>query len=490
MKAGGSIVGRVGGTVAMLTLVQAAVLLTISIAAFRSQVAVARVHLVEEGIALALLASEPHREGETVAEHLDRLAPLQGFAIALYDADGALLHATRDDVERLASLDRPLRERAAARPGEAIIVRGSPDEPTAALAALLPGSATARGEARYLGLFEENSAHQVARGRLYVFVALSVGVVLFVLLMTAWLTRRARASLREIEAVVHRMADGDLSVRLPVRSDDEVGRVVGDFNRMADSLAQRLEELRRAEAQRSRTEAQRSRLFAAFTHELSTPLTSVLGYLESLRMSEIDGDPDTRHRYVEIAYTQARALDALAEDLSTLSRLDFEGLPLSRSHVDLGALARAELAPFEPRAADKRVTLSLETEGDLAADVDAQRVGQVLRVLLDNALRHTADGSQIAVRLARLDTDRASLVVQDGGPGVPEEHLDRLGEPLYRLDASRARGTGGRGLGLSIARGIARAHGGELTFTSPPGSGLVATVTLPLRERPSEPEPP
>jgi signal transduction histidine kinase len=482
-----SIVGRVGATVALLTLVQAAILMVIGIVAFRSQIALARVSIVEEGVALALLAADPSDDAERVETRLDRLSPLHGFAIALYDESGRLLHSTRDDVAVEPALDADVRRRAAQQVGRALILRGSPDVPTAAVAAIDPSSRARREGAAYLGLYEENTVEQVARGRIAVVLGLAAGVVLFVLLLTAWFTRRARASLREIESVVHRMAGGDLSVRLPVRTDDEVGRVVADFNRMADSLAQRLEELERTEAQRSRTEAQRSRLeaersrmFAAFTHEISTPLTSVLGYLESLRMPDIDGDEATRRKYVEIAYTQARALDALAEDLATISRLDFEGLPLTKSSIDVGATAQRELAAFEARAREHDVTIDLAAEGDVTTNADAQRIGQVVRILVDNALRHTPDGSTIKVRVERRG-EHVALQLEDGGPGVPAEHLERLGEPLYRIDASRTRGTGGRGLGLSIARGIARAHEGELTFASPPGRGLVATLLVPAR---------
>jgi len=469
----GSIVARVGVTVAALTITQAIVIVLLAILPFRSQPTVDRVAIGGGGLALARLAVMPGSSEERPGARLESLAELEGFAIVLYDADGHIVRTSRDDVQVEPTLSETQRRDALARDGAALILRAAPEDPTAAIAAIDPASG-----ASFVGIFEQNTVQQVARGRILVSLASAAGVVIFSLLLTAWLARRARASLREIEGVVHRMADGDLSVRLPVRSDDEVGRVVSDFNRMADALATRLEELRRAEAARRETEAQRSRLFAAFTHEISTPLTSVLGYLESLRMSEIDGDPETRHRYVEVAYAQARALDALAEDLATLSRLDFEGLGLERALTDLGALCRTELGALEGRAKERGIRLELTTEGTLTAELDPQRIGQVLRIAADNALRYAPDRSTIRVAV-RGDTDAVTLVVSDEGPGVGPEHLAKLGEPLYRADASRTRGTGGRGLGLSIARGIARAHGGELRFDSEPGRGLTLTLSIP-----------
>ncbi len=472
----GSLAARVGVIVAALTVTQAVVILLLAVLTFRSQLAVARVAIVEEGVALARLAVTPASSAEQAGARLDTLADLEGFAIALYGADGRLVRTSRDDVEVVPALSEAQRRDALARDGGALILRSAPEEPTAAIAAI-----DAASGASFVGIFEQNTVQQVARGRILVTLASAAGVVIFSLLLTAWLARRARASLREIERVVHRMADGDLSVRLPVRDDTEVGRVIGDFNRMADALASRLEELRRAEAARRETEAQRSRLFAAFTHEISTPLTSVLGYLESLRMGEIDGDPETRRRYVEVAYTQARALDALAEDLATLSRLDFEGLGLERTSTDLGALCRTELSAFEARASERQIRLELRTDGELTLELDAQRIGQVLRIATDNALRYAPDGSAVRVAI-RGESDAVTVTVADDGPGVGPEHLARLGEPLYRADASRTRGTGGRGLGLSIARGIARAHGGELRFESEPGHGLTLTLSIPRAE--------
>jgi two-component system OmpR family sensor kinase len=238
---------------------------------------------------------------------------------------------------------------------------------------------------------------------------------------------------------------------------------------MAARLEGTIEELRRAEARRTR-------MFAAITHELATPLTSVLGYLESLGMPEVDADVAVRRSYVAVALAQAGAMGALVEDLSTLSRIDFHELDLAPTRFDLASLVRAEVAPFESRGAARGVMLSADLPQELEAEFDPGRVGQVLRNLLDNAMRHARGLVRVSLSL---DDDLLVLVVNDDGPGMPAEQVGLLGEPLLRLDHSRSRRTGGRGLGLSIAAGIVRAHGGSLTFESTPGHGLEARVTLP-----------
>jgi signal transduction histidine kinase len=268
------------------------------------------------------------------------------------------------------------------------------------------------------------------------------------------------------------MASGDLDARLPGDEDDELGALARDFNVMADRVQALVVSLRAEEA-RQKT------LFATFTHEIGTPLTSVLGYLEALAMPEVDADEATRRRYVAVAYERARQLDALADDLTTLSRLDWDGLPLDRTAEDLGALARREVEALAPEAAARPLTVRVE-EGAAVADVDPVRLGQVIRNLLTNAIRHATPGTDV-VLAARVVGDEARLTVTDRGEGIAPEHLARLGEPLYRPDASRDRATGGRGLGLAISRGIVRAHGGTLEIRSTVGRGTTVEIRIPMR---------
>ncbi len=259
--------------------------------------------------------------------------------------------------------------------------------------------------------------------------------------------------------------------RLVVDGHDEVARVAQGFNRMADELESTIARLRQSESTRAR-------LIEAFAHELATPLTSVVGYLETLRMAEVDADAATRRRSVDTAFAQARALVALAEDLDSLAELDADQPRIARQPCDLAELVAREVAPFELRGAERGVRVFVRGPASLDVVVDAGRIGQVLRNVLDNALRVTTDRAEIHIEL-RHDNERAVLRIADGGAGLPADELARLGDPLYRRDTSRSRSTGGRGLGLSIAAAIVRAHGGTLTFSSPPGSGLVVEFGLP-----------
>ena len=462
-----SIVTKLGASVAALVIAQALLFLILGGIAFRSQAYPARIRLVENTIVLLRAVIEPIPNRDDIPQRLEGLSKLQGFALGLYDERGELVYMTRKDVGLESRLAPETMEQARGFEGHALLLRGRlPTENSVAVATFPSGSV-----ASFVAFADSGTPQHVMRGIVAAFQTQILVIVVLTLLLTWWLTTRARRSLGEIEHVVARMADGDLTIRLPIRGHDEVARVASSYNRMADALAERIEQLRRSEAQRTR-------MFAAFTHEISTPLTSVLGYLESLRMDEINDDPVARRRYVEIAYAQARALDALAEDLAMLSRLDFEGLTLERESLDLGAWARAEIAPFEERGKVREVSFHLDVPEPVTAHIDPRRLGQVLRILLDNALRHAPDGSTVHSSI-RADVETIEIEVRDQGKGVPAEHLERLGEPLHRVDPSRSRDTGGRGLGLSIASGLVKAHGGSLHFESPPNSGLIVRARLP-----------
>lgn len=461
-----SIVTRLGAFVVALVIGQAILFLVLGTVAFRSQAFPARMQLVENTVILLRVAvhSTPH---EDVRKKLEGLSELRDFALGLYDDQGRLLHATRQDDGIETQLSPETIEKARQLHGHALLLRGrSPTEISLAVASLPAGS-----EAAFVAFAESGVQQRVSRGIAAALTAQIIGVLVVTLLLTGWLTFRARRSLGEIEHVVAKMANGDLTIRLPIRGYDEIARVAGSFNRMADALADRIAQLRRVEAQRTR-------MFAAFTHEISTPLTSVLGYLESLRMAEINEDPATRQHYVEIAYAQAQALDALAEDLAMLSRLDFEGIVIERRQLDIAEWARTEIAPFEERGKERGISFELAAPRPVLAHVDAQRLGQVLRIVLDNALRHTRNDSTVSIEV-RASGEEIEIQCRDQGPGVPAEQLERFGEPLHRVDPSRSRDTGGRGLGLSIASGLVKAHGGSLQFESPPESGLLVIVRLP-----------
>jgi two-component system sensor histidine kinase BaeS len=291
--------------------------------------------------------------------------------------------------------------------------------------------------------------------RLLVASTVSGGAALVVaLVLGALLVRSITRPLGQLAAASRAVAAGDLDARVAVRSQDEVGQLADAFNQMAADLA-RAEESRRQQA-------------ADIAHELRTPLTVIQGHLEALADGLFPADPE----HLQPVLEQARLVARLVEDLRTLSLADAGRLVLSPVSVDVGNWAAGIVAGFRAVAAERSVTLSLEiADGSLTVEMDPERMAQVLGNLLDNALRHTPEGGQVAIRVTRQDGD-VVVAVTDSGPGVPAESLPHLFERFWRADPSRSRRTGGSGLGLAIARRIVEGHSGHIWAENVPEGGL------------------
>ncbi len=283
------------------------------------------------------------------------------------------------------------------------------------------------------------------------------------LLLTAALSRRIIRPVEELTLAAQAMATGDLSRRVTVRAPDEIGSLGRAFNSMADSL-QRVEGLRRT-------------LVSDVAHELRTPLTNIRGYLEALR----DGVARPDARMIDSLHEEALLLNRLIDDLQDLALAEAGQLRLQREPTDLAAVVEQAVSAALPRIEAKGVSCSYELPPDLPPVViDAERIGQVLRNLLNNALTHTPAGGTISVT-AEVEGagELVAVSVCDTGCGITAEDLPLIFERFYRADRSRNRATGGAGLGLSIVRQLVEAHGGSVRVTSEPGRGSCFTFTLP-----------
>ncbi len=216
---------------------------------------------------------------------------------------------------------------------------------------------------------------------------------------------------------------------------------------------------------------------ANVSHELKTPLTSILGYAETLLDGGLD-DAARRREFVETIRDQAARLQAITEDLLVLAELERPDAALALGPVDLGQVSRAVTAALLPRARKSGLVLECATpERPVMVLGERGRIEQMLFNLVDNALKYTEAGG-VTVRVAT-DGAAVSLDVEDTGPGVPEDARSRIFERFYRVDAARSRDIPGTGLGLSIVRHIAELHHGTVEFANRPGGGARFTVRLP-----------
>ncbi|MGQ9666364.1 MAG: sensor histidine kinase [Anaerolineae bacterium] len=307
---------------------------------------------------------------------------------------------------------------------------------------------------------EAERAFLQAVNRSILFGALIAGAV--AILVTLVMSDRILRPIEHLTAAAQRMEKGDLSVRVQVDSQDEIGKLAHAFNAMANSLALQ-EQLRR-------------NLVSDVAHELRTPLTNLRGYLEAVR----DGLLQPDAHLIENLYEETMLLNRLVSDLHELSQAEAGQLNLVRRPTHVGDIVQRVMDAFGWQVEERSLTLRVDVPADLPlVDVDPERIGQVLRNLLSNAILHTPAGGTIDI-VARAGREWVSMAVKDTGEGIPPEHLPYVFDRFYRVDKSRSRLTGGVGLGLAIAKQLVEAHGGSIQVQSTVGQGSIFTFTLPV----------
>lgn len=277
--------------------------------------------------------------------------------------------------------------------------------------------------------------------------------------------------IQSLKEAAEKIAGGDLETRVPVTGRDELSSLALTFNQMA-------EQLQAADRKQRELEGLRRDLVAWASHDLQTPLTSMRAILEALADGVVD-EPEMVRRYLNTAQKDVMSLSALIDDLFQMSQLDAGGFPLNRAKSSLGDLVSDTLESFSELAYRESVRLEGRVEPDVdPVQMDTQAIGRVLNNLIGNALRHTTAGGEITVH-ARRTGQSVEVSVRDSGEGIRAEDLPHIFERFYRGEKSRNRGTGGAGLGLAIARGIVRAHGGDIRVESDIGKGTMFIFTIP-----------
>jgi signal transduction histidine kinase len=279
------------------------------------------------------------------------------------------------------------------------------------------------------------------RGR----VLWACAAALLVALIGGWIVaRRLARRVRRVERAAAAVARGPLNREpLPVDSEDELGQLTRTFNAMQQKLRE--------------VDSARKEFIATASHELRTPIFSLAGFVELLQDEDLD--EETRREFVDTMREQVERLQKLSVDLLDLSRLDSGSVELHTEEVDLAELTRSVVGEFRPALQDHRTELRMDVpEEGPVAECDRERVAQIMRILLDNALRHTPTGTDVTVTTQR-DNGSAELTVADEGPGLPPGSRDKAFERFYTGDAAR-----GAGLGLAIARELAERMDGKLVL--------------------------
>jgi len=304
----------------------------------------------------------------------------------------------------------------------------------------------------------------------------AVVVLLALALLAWWVVSLGLRPLEEMGETAGAIAAGDLSRRVePADEFTEVGRLGLALNTM-------LGQIEVAFADRTASEARLRRFVADASHELRTPLTSIRGYAELFRRGANTRPDDLAKTMLRIEEAAAR-MGVLVEDLLLLARLD-QGRPLEREWIDISRLVGAAVDDLRAAAPDRAVTY--HSNGAVMVNGDENRLRQVLANLLENARSHTPPATPIEVRVGEAGTD-AVIEVTDQGPGMSQEDAARAFERFYRADPSRARESGGAGLGLAIVAAITEAHGGHAEVQTELGKGATFRIWIPKGGEPEGP---
>ena len=296
---------------------------------------------------------------------------------------------------------------------------------------------------------------------------LAVGMTLIALFVFG----PARRRLRHVQTATERLGAGDLTARAPEDGGDEVASVARSFNRMADELGSRARAL-------EASDRARRQLLADVSHELMTPLTAIRGYVETLRMNELDLDAATRQRYLAIVDEETHRLERIIGDLLDLARLEGGGGTIRREPVAIQSLFDRVRARHERESRARGIRIVSDVaEGAEFVEGDPDRLEQALQNLAANALRHTPDNGTITLS-STVDGGSVHLRVHDSGSGIPSEHLPLIFDRFYKVDTAR-RAAGGSGLGLSIVKAIVERHGGTITARN--DHGAVFELAFPKR---------
>ena len=290
----------------------------------------------------------------------------------------------------------------------------------------------------------------------------AIGASVVALLIGVFLSRTLTRPIRELTEATHAIAEGELGAQVSVRSQDEMGELAASFNKMSADLA--------------RSTDTRKQMTADIAHELRTPLSLIIGHADAVH----DGVLPPSTENFEIIREEALRLEHLVNDLRTLSLADAGELSINLQAVSPQKLLTDLQATYQHIAGQKNVKISVDAPPELPMlNIDPDRMTQVITNIIDNALRHTPDGGQIALSAKGLQ-DGVELSIQDSGPGIQGEDANRIFSRFYRADKSRTRGDGGSGLGLAIAKSIVLAHGGQILAESAPRQGLTVTIKLPI----------
>ncbi|GGF25537.1 two-component sensor histidine kinase [Halobacillus andaensis] len=290
--------------------------------------------------------------------------------------------------------------------------------------------------------------------------------VVFTMISVMILTKFITKPLIKMKEQTELLSQGKTDIELQYSNKDELGVLAQSIQKLAEDLGRLKEE--------------RSEFLSAIAHELRTPLTYLKGYADIVSKPGLS--EEQREKYISIIKEESVHLTHMVQELFELAKMDNNSFSMEMQNVNVVPLLHQVKDRLYPVLEEKKMNLMIGSKEEVYARVDPTRFKQVVMNVLDNAIHYSPADTTVQVTVES-ETDYTKILVQDEGPGVPEEAVDHLFERLYRVEKSRSRAHGGSGLGLSIVKEIIHAHGGEVRARNGSQGGLVVTMKWPKEER-------
>lgn len=285
-----------------------------------------------------------------------------------------------------------------------------------------------------------------------------ISLILFVFYFLR-LTRKFSNYLEEIVIGIDRVAEGKFDNKIPVKGQDEFAHIAVRFNRMAEDIQILMENERT-------NEKTKNELITNVAHDLRTPLTSILGYLDLVTQKKDNLEPEVREKYIKVALDKSRRLEKLVKDLFTYTKFSEGAVKFNPIAIDMVKFMQQMMDEFYPSFEENNLTYSFQTNSKRAVvEVDGDLLARAIANLLGNAIKYGKDGKKIEAELEER-RDEVEIRIINYGEIIPEKDIENIFNKLYRVENSRSRETGGTGLGLAIVKRVVTMHGGKIFVKS------------------------
>ncbi|WP_253271177.1 cell wall metabolism sensor histidine kinase WalK [Sporosarcina sp. D27] len=327
-------------------------------------------------------------------------------------------------------------------------------------------------------LKQENSFSEFLQRWGIIIITLILGVAIFLVIMfNRSLNKAVILPLRELNKKVQLLKESKLEGKI------EISTSKGEVNELAQEFEKLREALNRVSKENRKYEENRKELLSNISHDLKTPITSIIGYVEGLK-DGVAGTKAKQDKYLNIVYNKAKSMNFLIDDLFEFSKLDLQKLPFHFEYIDLKKFLVHFVEEYQLDLEQKDIQLNLQDVqlNKAFVRIDVQQIRRVLDNMIQNSVKHMNKEEKRITINAKQDADKAIITVRDNGAGMAEENVEMIFDRFYRVESARNSDKGGSGLGLAIARQIIIEHGGIIKAYSQLGAGTIITFTLPLKE--------